>query len=194
MEERALLEHHLESLGLWQGLAALPQPLPVVQRLTSAQGSVYLPAGFPDSAFFVRKTWSPPTHPLFLHFKPNSFSASLIVKLCCLQTSESWAECGSPRFFCLGSPCFQMCTFAGWINDVEEASRNYGPSYCCAGCPWFPPTPSSRTWEWKEILPSTLFAGVAKKRTPTGNHGPISSIMWIGQNWWSSSYIVLKIW
>lgn len=56
VEERVLLERRLESLGLWQGLAALPQPLPVVQRLTSAQGFVNLPAGFPDNTFFVIKT------------------------------------------------------------------------------------------------------------------------------------------
>lgn len=97
-----LVERCLESLGLWQGLVAhvlelLYSHFRIVQRLTSVQGSMHLPAGFSDSAFFVIQTWSFP-HPRSLHFKSSYFSAFHIMKLCCLQTSESWAETGSPIF------------------------------------------------------------------------------------------------
>lgn len=81
-----------------------------------------------------------------LSFRPNFFF--FFFSLTCqkaLLPSDLWVM-GSDWLYQLSAPgptCFQKCTFAGWINDVEEDSRYSGPSHCCAGYPWLPSHPSS---------------------------------------------------
>lgn len=87
----------------------------IVQRLTSVQGSMNLPAGFPDSAVFIIKTWTSPLTPAF-SISDQTIFLLLTSWSCAAFRLLSHEQRVAPPAFCLRSPMLPNVHIC-WVNQ-----------------------------------------------------------------------------